>query len=64
MLAQNKIKSQQIIDNEKFQGIINRIETFPSKYITPRTVDIWLPKDYSSNKKYRVPIHWCNLSLC
>ena len=52
--AQNKIKSQQIIDNEKFQGIINRIETFPSKYITPRTVDIWLPKDYSSNKKYSV----------
>ncbi|NJN50159.1 MAG: prolyl oligopeptidase family serine peptidase [Polaribacter sp.] len=27
---------------------------FPSKFITPRPVDIWLPESYSDNKKYAV----------
>jgi len=54
LFAQEKIESHQIISPEKFKGTINRIETFTSKYITPRTVDIWLPENYNSSKKYSV----------
>jgi predicted alpha/beta superfamily hydrolase len=35
-------------------GKIVRIESFPSQIITPRNIDIWLPNDYNSNKKYDV----------
>lgn len=35
-------------------GIQLRAEAFPSKYITPRPVDVWLPENYSKNKKYAV----------
>jgi enterochelin esterase-like enzyme len=52
--AQSKIESHQIIDKEKFEGIINRIDSFPTKLIVPRTVDVWLPFNYSKDKKYSV----------
>lgn len=35
-------------------GELFRIDSFPSKYIVPRPVDIWLPKNYSKDKKYSV----------
>lgn len=35
-------------------GTIKRIDSFPSKYVRPRTVDIWLPNNYNSNKQYAV----------
>lgn len=35
-------------------GTIQRIDSFASQYVTPRNVDIWLPKGYSSQKKYPV----------
>jgi enterochelin esterase-like enzyme len=35
-------------------GTIKRIDSFPSKYVRPRTVDIWLPENYSNNQKYAV----------
>lgn len=35
-------------------GKMERIENFPSKYVTARTVDIWLPDGYSKAKKYAV----------
>lgn len=35
-------------------GTIERIDSFPSKFIVPRSVDIWLPDGYSSDKKYAV----------
>ena len=35
-------------------GRLERIDSFPSKYITGRNVDIWLPVNYSSDKKYAV----------
>lgn len=35
-------------------GKVNRINDFPSKYCTPRNVDIWLPATYSAEKKYAV----------
>lgn len=52
--AQSKMEMKQLIDSEKFQGIINRIDSFPTKFISPRTVYIWLPSDYSKSKKYSV----------
>lgn len=39
---------------ELYAGSLIRVDSFPSKYITPRPVDIWLPKDYTRNKKYSV----------
>jgi hypothetical protein len=35
-------------------GSIKRIEHFPSKFVSPRNVDIWLPEGYSEKKKYAV----------
>lgn len=35
-------------------GTIKRIDSFPSKYVRPRTVDIWMPSNYSEEKKYAV----------
>ena len=35
-------------------GTIERHENFPSKYIQPRNVDVWLPEGYSKSKKYAV----------
>ncbi len=52
--AQSKIESYQIVDKEKFEGTINRIDSFPTKFIDPRTVDVWLPTNYSKDKKYCV----------
>ncbi len=39
---------------ELYAGSLIRVDSFPSKYITPRPVDIWLPKDYTRDKKYSV----------
>ena len=35
-------------------GTIKRSTTFPSKYVTARNIDIWLPDGYSAEKKYAV----------
>ena len=35
-------------------GKLQRIEQFPSKNITPRNIDIWLPDGYETSKKYAV----------
>ena len=35
-------------------GTIKRIDSFPSKFVRPRTVDVWLPENYSKNQKYAV----------
>lgn len=35
-------------------GTMKRIDSFPSNYIVPRPVDIWLPEGYSKDKKYAV----------
>ena len=35
-------------------GTIKRIDTFPSKYVRARNVDVWLPENYSENEKYAV----------
>ncbi|WP_459742513.1 alpha/beta hydrolase [Polaribacter sp. OB-PA-B3] len=35
-------------------GKLMRIDSFPTKHITPRPVDVWLPENYSDEKKYAV----------
>lgn len=35
-------------------GIVKRVDSFPSKFVRPRTVDVWLPKNYSAQQKYAV----------
>jgi enterochelin esterase-like enzyme len=35
-------------------GQIIRLDTFPSRYVDPRTVYIWLPDGYSEREKYAV----------
>jgi len=35
-------------------GTIKRVDSFPSKFVRPRTVDVWLPNNYSKNEKYAV----------
>lgn len=35
-------------------GTLHRIAAFPSQYIDARNIDIWLPEDYNSAKKYNV----------
>ncbi|MCB9081313.1 MAG: alpha/beta hydrolase [Lewinellaceae bacterium] len=35
-------------------GKIIRIENFQSKYVDARHIDVWLPDDYSTDKKYAV----------
>ncbi|WP_158837261.1 alpha/beta hydrolase [Polaribacter sp. L3A8] len=35
-------------------GQLIRVAAFPSKNITPRPVDVWLPENYSAAKKYAV----------
>lgn len=35
-------------------GTVKRFENFPSKYIDPRNVDVWLPDQYSPSEKYAV----------
>jgi enterochelin esterase-like enzyme len=35
-------------------GRIERLLNFPSKYVDARTIDIWLPTNYSENEKFAV----------
>lgn len=34
--------------------MIERHENFPSEFVAPRNVDVWLPDNYSPNKRYAV----------
>ncbi len=60
-------KAQKVVESSKLEitinqlengnlsgGTLNRINNFSSKYIKPRPVDIWLPENYSKEKKYSV----------
>ena len=35
-------------------GTIERLENFKSKFVSSRNIDVWLPKNYSTTKKYSV----------
>ncbi|CAM3591969.1 alpha/beta hydrolase-fold protein [Flavobacterium gelidilacus] len=53
-LAHSQIKSYSLPESDKVEGTIIRIDSFPTKLIQPRNVDVWLPKNYSKDKKYNV----------
>ncbi|MFH4964814.1 alpha/beta hydrolase-fold protein [Gaetbulibacter sp. M235] len=55
-ISQNidSIVPKKVSDINLSNGELMRIESFPSKFIVSRNVDIWLPDNYSSNKKYAV----------
>ena len=50
----SQIKSYTLPKSEEVKGTLIRIDSFPTKFIKPRTVDIWLPTTYSEEKKYSV----------
>lgn len=50
---ENKINSY-VYQGSISSGEVKRIENFPSKYVSKRTVDVWLPKNYSTSKEYAV----------
>lgn len=53
-LKKTEIKGE-IADNVVLSsGKLFRIENFPSKFVKPRNVDVWLPENYSKDKKYAV----------
>jgi hypothetical protein len=43
-----------VVNQDLEFGRLERIDSFPTKYVTPRNVDIWLPPNYSEEKKYAV----------
>jgi len=49
-----KIKFKKLEKAVLAGGNLFRVDSFPSKYITPRPVDVWLPDNYSKDKKYSV----------
>lgn len=49
-----KVTSKVLKDAVLAGGQLIRIDSFPSKNITSRSVDVWLPENYSSEKKYVV----------
>ncbi len=52
--SESSVKAYDLKDITLFQGTIKRVDSFPSKYVIPRTVDVWLPEGYSADKKYGV----------
>jgi predicted alpha/beta superfamily hydrolase len=43
-------------NNVQVLGTLQTIESFPTKWLKPRRVDIWLPPEYGKNKKQRYAI--------
>ncbi len=50
----NKIEAKKVENAVLDSGTLYRVASFPSTYIAARTVDIWLPENYSKQKKYSV----------
>ncbi|OZV69342.1 alpha/beta hydrolase [Winogradskyella aurantia] len=49
-----KIKFEKLHSTVLASGRLFRADSFPSQYITPRPVDVWLPENYSEERKYAV----------
>ncbi|MDG4716768.1 alpha/beta hydrolase [Winogradskyella marincola] len=54
IVERSTIEFKTVEDAKLASGQLLRVEDFPSEYIKPRPVDVWLPKDYSEDKKYNV----------
>ena len=50
----NKIEFKKLEKAVLAGGGLFRVDSFPSNFITPRSVDVWLPEGYSKDKKYNV----------
>ena len=50
----SKIKSYELTSVKLSSGKLIRVDSFPSTNIIPRPVDVWLPENYSPEKKYAV----------
>ena len=50
----NKIEFKKLEKAVLAGGGLFRVDSFPSNFITPRPVDVWLPEGYSKDKKYNV----------
>ena len=37
-------------------GKIDKLDNFPSKFVKPRNVEVWLPPGYAENKKLKYPV--------
>ncbi len=48
------IEFHELQDAKLSAGNLHRVDSFPSKYIKPRPVDVWLPENYSEEKTYAV----------
>jgi enterochelin esterase-like enzyme len=48
------IEFNEMKDAKLYAGQLMRIYSFPSSYIKERPVDVWLPENYSEEKKYAV----------
>jgi len=53
-ITENNLVAKTLDSIKLSSGILKRIDSFPSKYVRPRNVDVWLPKDYTETKKYAV----------
>ncbi len=53
-IVTNMIQPTTVSEVTLASGELKRIDSFPSKYITPRPIDVWLPDGYSNQKKYKV----------
>lgn len=51
---QEKIVAKEVTDVTLSSGKLIRVENFPSKHVQARNVDVWLPENYSKDKKYKV----------
>jgi len=51
---ENQIVANTLDSVKLSNGTLKRIDSFPSKYVRPRNVDVWLPSDYDESKKYAV----------
>ena len=51
---ESTIKPRTLANVQLAGGELERIDSFPSQYIVPRPVDIWLPEGYTNRKKYNV----------
>lgn len=51
---ESTIKPRTLTNVQLAGGELERIDSFPSQYIVPRPVDIWLPEGYTNRKKYNV----------
>lgn len=53
-VLQPKLKAETLLNVNLSSGKIKRVKNFPSKFVRPRNVDIWLPNNYTTKKKYAV----------